>query len=264
MLKNRIITALILAPLVIGAIYLLPNLYFVAVIAGVLALACYEWGGFCGWSQPVKLVYSAAFLGLVVLLAQYPTLHLPLIQAGVGFWLLAIIAVFLFPRGMSGYRNPSLLAPLGLFVLSVAWVCIAQIHQLEEGPHWVVWTLLVVWGADIGAYFAGRAFGQRRLAVHVSPGKTWEGALGGLVLSVAVCGSLAVWWQDDPGFWLLITALLAVVSVFGDLVESMLKRSTGVKDSGAILPGHGGMLDRIDSVLAVLPMLAVVLMVREV
>jgi phosphatidate cytidylyltransferase len=124
---------------------------------------------------------------------------------------------------------------------------------------WLIWVFMLAWGADIGAYFAGHAFGRRKLAPRVSPGKTWEGVIGGLALALAVCALGAFWLTPGWVGWLPVIVLLVAVSVFGDLFESVLKRATGVKDSGTLLPGHGGVLDRIDSLLAVLPVFAVLL-----
>jgi phosphatidate cytidylyltransferase len=121
-----------------------------------------------------------------------------------------------------------------------------------------MWLLVLVWSADVGAYFAGRRFGRRKLAPAVSPGKTWEGAFGGMLVSLALCGG-ALLVLGLPAWWLLAVAGLVVVSIFGDLFESVIKRVRGVKDSSNLLPGHGGILDRIDSLLAVLPVFALIL-----
>ena len=262
MLRNRVITALILAPLVVAAIYMLNTFWFAGVIALVFALASYEWAGFCtansqhtgAWS---RWIYVLAFLAIAAFLFQFPAYHLSIIYLGTVFWCAAIVAVLLYPRGQLAFSRPLVLVPVGFVVLISGWLAVVQIHSQPEGPHWLLWALVLVWAADVGAYFAGRAFGSRKLAPHVSPGKTWEGALGGLALAMAVCGAFVAWWQ---GFaWLGVALILAVVSIFGDLFESLVKRSTGVKDSGTILPGHGGILDRIDSIFAVLPLLTVLL-----
>jgi len=134
--------------------------------------------------------------------------------------------------------------------------------MVAGGPWLIVWLLFVVWGADVGAYFTGRAIGRHKLAVLVSPGKTWEGAFGGVALSVVTGTLLGAWipalvaLEARPWRWAVAALALAVVSVFGDLFESALKRARGVKDSGTIFPGHGGMLDRIDALIAALPCFA--------
>jgi phosphatidate cytidylyltransferase len=262
MLLQRVITALVLAPLVVGAVYLLSHVWFAALVAVVFGLASYEWAGLCGWTRMVsKLAYVGVFLLASAIAFQLPLLHLSFLYFGCALWLMAITAVLLHPKGKQLFNNRLFLAPLGLTILLVAWTAIVQIHQHYDGSHWLGWMLVLVWAADVGAYFAGKMFGKHKLAPQVSPGKTWEGAGGGFVLSLILCGGLILWWQADGVLWLVVTAVLIVISVFGDLFESLLKRSTGIKDSGTILPGHGGMLDRIDSLVAVVPFLGVVLAV---
>ncbi len=129
-----------------------------------------------------------------------------------------------------------------------------------QGAHWLIWLFLLVALADVGAYFSGRAWGRRKLAPALSPGKTWEGVAGGAALSALVGGGALVPWGRLDWFWVGATLLLIAVGVFGDLLESLLKREAGVKDSGALLPGHGGVLDRIDSALAALPVFALLLL----
>lgn len=260
MLRNRIITALILAPVVLGGVCYLNAFWFGLMFWTIAAFAMYEWAGLLELQGKIwRWVYVACF-GLVVLAIHgLPVVHEPLLFAGLLIWLLAACAVLLFPRFVGLFRSPWLLGPLGLAIGGIAWLALTRIHALPEGSWWLLWMFVLVWGADVGAYFAGKQFGQRRLAPEVSPGKTWEGALGGLLLAGIVCGTAVMLWQDSPFYWLAVCIFLIGVSIFGDLFESLLKRATGVKDSGTILPGHGGMLDRIDSILAVVPVLAVVL-----
>jgi phosphatidate cytidylyltransferase len=141
-------------------------------------------------------------------------------------------------------------------VLVGAWVGLCAIRGAEQGGHWLLWLFCLVWGADIGAYFAGRRFGRRKLAPAVSPGKTWEGVLGGALLSLALTWSALVLTDQWSPVWVPVVLSLIALSVFGDLFESVLKRQRGVKDSGALLPGHGGLLDRVDALLPVLPVFA--------
>ena len=158
------------------------------------------------------------------------------------------------------FRNPVSLGLLGFVIMLGAWLSLVVIQQREDGPLWLLWLFLLVWGADIGAYFAGRAFGRHKLAPQVSPGKTWEGVLGGISLAGIACGGILLAWQPGPEAMLLGMFALIFVSVVGDLLVSVAKRATGVKDTGTLLPGHGGVMDRIDSIVAVLPFLAVVLL----
>ena len=261
-LRNRIITGVILAILAIAAIFLLPLAWFALVFALVATLALWEWVDLLGLKLTsakltgVKLAYIGVFALLSFFLYQNPQYFNPLLTTVAGFWLCAIIAVLIFPRAQSLFRQPILLAILGLLIALGAWVGLVVLRGLEQGSIWLVWLFVLVWGADVGAYFAGKAFGKRRLAPAVSPGKTWEGALGGMALAFCVCGGWVAYWQGVQFSWLAVTFLLIVVSVFGDLFESLLKRTSGVKDSGTLLPGHGGVLDRIDSLLAVAPIFA--------
>ncbi|MEM9622665.1 MAG: phosphatidate cytidylyltransferase [Pseudomonadota bacterium] len=259
MLRNRIITALILAPLALMAIFLLPTFWFAVLFAAVAGLACYEWAGLCGLSRvPLKCLYVGVFGVAAASLYTNPELHGGILLSACVLWGLAVVAVLLYPRLASLFRQPLLVGLIGLWMALAAWLALLSLRNLEDGSIWLLWMFILVWGADIGAYFAGRAFGKTALAPAVSPGKTWAGAVGGFLLAGVLCGGAVLWWQEQPLFWLAVTFLLIIVSVFGDLFESLLKRATGVKDSGHILPGHGGMLDRIDSLLAVAPVFAAI------
>ncbi len=260
MLRNRIITALILAPLVVAAVFLLPPLGFAVAFWGVAALGAYEWAGLMGVDKPLSRVLCLVpFAVICLMIYGNESLYLPLLYLGWMFWGAALIAVLAYPRGAAVFRSPVVLAVLGIIVFTAAWVSLVVIRAHPDGAAWLVWMLLLVWGADVGAYFAGRGFGKHTLAPAVSPGKTWEGVLGGMLLPGLVCGAMLIAWQGASALWLTFMILLIAISVLGDLLESLVKRATGVKDSGTLLPGHGGMLDRIDSILAVLPFFAVVL-----
>jgi phosphatidate cytidylyltransferase len=168
------------------------------------------------------------------------------------FWSLALLWVFFFP----GRVNHALVAGAGLLALSLAWVALVRMRlDLAHGAYAVMYALLIVWVADSGAYFAGRAWGVRKLAPAVSPGKTWAGVWGGLV-ACAMLAFLAAITAHVPWQALLpVTLVAGVLSVGGDLIESLCKRFAGLKDSGSLIPGHGGVLDRFDSLLAAAPLL---------
>lgn len=259
MLRARIITALVLLPLVLAAIYLLPLASYAVVFWAVVAVAAYEWAALAG------LEGRAARAGYVLVLALLsaavwwnPGLRDALLVAGAGFWALAVVVVLRYPGSASWLGRPALVLA-GWLVLLAAWTALIVIRDRAAGAHWLVWLFLLVWAADIGAYFAGRRFGRRKLAPQVSPGKSWEGVLGGAALAFLVTGLLLVAADRWTPVWLPVIALLIGISIFGDLFESVLKRHRGVKDSGAILPGHGGALDRVDSLIAVLPVFALIL-----
>lgn len=260
MLRARIITAVILAPLVISAIYLLPLPWYGAFFWLIAAAGVYEWvglAGITGLAGRTACLTGLAALALVTW--RQPDYWLLVLWLGCAFWLLAAAMVLAYPRGAASLVRPLLAVPSALLVGWSAWVGLVVIRDQPGGATWVLWLLLLIWSADIGAYFAGHRFGHRRLAPRVSPGKTWEGAAGGALASLAVAGTMLLPLGAMGPLWVPVILLLVVVSVFGDLFESVLKRQRGVKDSGTLLPGHGGVLDRIDSVLAALPVFALIL-----
>jgi phosphatidate cytidylyltransferase len=167
------------------------------------------------------------------------------------WWLVALGWIIFAPHSVTPWSA----GLAGLLALVPAWLALMRMLDLPQGAHWVLFTFLLVWGADIGAYFAGHRFGRTRLAPQVSPGKTWEGVAGGFALSavVAIAGSA---WFSLPLYTFVPLCLSAVgFSIIGDLTESLLKRFAGVKDSGTLFPGHGGVMDRIDSVTGAAPVL---------
>jgi phosphatidate cytidylyltransferase len=255
-LRNRILTALVLLPLVIAAIYLLPLGAFALAFWIVVALAAWEWSALVPLaSAAARGTYLAALAALCAAAWFAPILGTPLLLAAAVLWLIACALVVRYPR--SGDRlSQAAIAGAGIVILGAAWTALVTIRALPAGAHWVLWLMLVVWAADIGAYFAGRRFGHRKLAPAVSPGKTWEGVAGGAGLALLVGTAVLALLGALRPVWLPVLALLIAVSILGDLFESVLKRHQGVKDSGSLLPGHGGVLDRVDSLIAVLPFFA--------
>jgi phosphatidate cytidylyltransferase len=261
LLRARVITALVLAPLVVSAIYLLPLPWFAAVFWLAAAAGLFEWVALAGLTSLAARALSVAALAVAALATWHaPGLWSVGLAAGSSFWLIAIGLVLAYPRGAPLTVRPWFSVPAGLLVCWAAWLALVVIREQPGGATWLFWLLLLIWSADIGAYFAGRRFGRRLLAPRVSPGKTWEGAAGGLAASCAVATALLVVMDAPVLRWLPAVVLLVVVSIFGDLFESVLKRQRGVKDSGALLPGHGGALDRIDSLIAALPVFALILL----
>ena len=261
MLRTRIITALIIAPLAISGILLLPPKAFAVVFWCAAALGAWEWAGLMGLRhRAARAVWVALYGAAAFWVYARPDLYGVVLYSGWVIWGSALIAVLAYPRGAWMFRNRLLLGLLGFVIMVGAWLSVVVIQQREDGPFWLLWLFLLVWGADIGAYFAGRAFGRHKLAPQVSPGKTWEGLLGGVMLAGIVCGGILLAWQ--PGAEAMLVGMLALifVSVVGDLLVSVAKRASGVKDTGTLLPGHGGVMDRIDSIVAVLPFLAVALL----
>jgi len=186
-------------------------------------------------------------------------LHLALL-VGVVFWLLALLWLAC-PGFGAGPGSPVRMLKLVAATLAIvpAWAALVLLRAADNGPYWLLTALAIVWAADSGAYFVGRAFGKRKLAVRISPNKTLEGMFGGLLAALVVAvgmGAYAGIALADIGWLLLVAALAALASVVGDLFESLFKRHAGVKDSGSLIPGHGGVLDRIDGLLPALPVFA--------
>lgn len=223
-------------------------------LAALLALAGgFEWARLCRFSAPLAWLYGAvAALALSALFVAGNRAAFAAFLVAAIFWLLAV--PLWLARGVSAQARPALIAS-GLVVIVPAALALALVPARE-----VLAVLVLVWIADTAAYFVGRAWGRRKLAPAISPGKTWEGATGGVVGALAYAIILGAFtdhivWAP----WLAAAAVLAAVSIVGDLFESAAKRQAGVKDSGALLPGHGGILDRIDSATATLPLAALLL-----
>lgn len=258
MLKLRIITALVLLPIVLGAVFFLDRLPFALVAGAFFVAGGWEWSAMMRKpALPLRLIWLAGLLGLMAA-AEYwqPRWVLTLLPL---WWLLALVLVRGFPANQGLWYRTPLLAVIGYLLLVPSWAAVVQLQQAGAlglaGPWALLFVLVWVWAADTGAYFAGRAFGRHKLAPDVSPGKTIEGLVGGLLLALAVAAAVAVLVPARGDLWavLLVALITVLASVLGDLFESMVKRQAGIKDSGTILPGHGGMLDRIDSVTAALP-----------
>ncbi|HSC84463.1 MAG TPA: phosphatidate cytidylyltransferase [Pseudomonas sp.] len=263
MLKQRIITALILLPIALGGFFLLDGPLFALFIGAVVSLGAWEWARLAGFSaQSQRMAYAAVVAGLLYLLYLIPALAPLVLAAAVLWWLAATLLVLNYP-GSSRYWGglPGKLL-IGLLILLPAWQGLVLLKQWPQANMLIIAVMVLVWGADIGAYFAGKAFGKRKLAPQVSPGKSWEGLYGGLLASLLITAAVGLQqgWQAK-GFALAMAgaALVVLVSVVGDLTESMFKRQSGIKDSSNLLPGHGGVLDRIDSLTAAIPLFAVLL-----
>jgi phosphatidate cytidylyltransferase len=268
MLGTRILTAVILVPLVLAALFMLTPLGWGAVSLGVIGVAAIEWANLAGYRKLVRALFVAGTLliGAVVLV--------PLFFGGETAWadgtVLAICGVatlfwlLVAPPWLAYRWKPAsrlAMAIVGWVVLIGAWVALVALKV--HSPWLVLAAMATVWIADTAAYFTGRAFGRNKLAPEVSPGKTWEGVYGALagvaVYAVALVPLAAAAGYSGSvtplavGIWVAFTLALVALSVEGDLFESLLKRHAGVKDSGRLLPGHGGILDRIDALLAAMP-----------
>jgi phosphatidate cytidylyltransferase len=254
-LRKRITTAAILIALLLGVLFWLPAAATVVLLTLVVLAGAWEWSAFLKWTDPRARGAFVALVGILLRVAwivtRTPAGLEALLAAALVWWLVALAWIVMAPRRV----RPWSAALAGLLSLVPAWLALAHLRETAHGAQWVLFALVLVWMADIGAYFCGRRFGRRRLAASVSPGKTWEGALGGLAASgiVAVIGGA---WFRLPLEQFLVLCLAAVAfSIVGDLTESLLKRFAGMKDSGTLFPGHGGVMDRIDSVTGAAPVL---------
>ncbi|WP_027896869.1 phosphatidate cytidylyltransferase [Zestomonas thermotolerans] len=267
MLKQRVITALILLPIALGGFFLLDGAAFAAFIGLVVTLGAWEWARLAGIeTQPGRIAYAALVAALVLLLylarAGLPWLAGAVLLLAMLWWLAAIALVIGYPASSRCWSTVPVRLAIGLLILLPAWQGLVLFKEWPLANWLIVAVMVLVWAADIGAYFAGRTFGRRKLAPRVSPGKSWEGLYGGLAFSLLIVVGVGLcrgWAPVDFVKGLLGAALVVLLSVVGDLAESMFKRQAGVKDSSNLLPGHGGVLDRIDSLTAAIPVFAVLL-----
>lgn len=270
MLKQRIITGLILAPLVLCGVFLLEPTYFSWFFAFILALAAWEWANLSSLTtQVVRVTYALLVATLLFTVVAHISVAWVL-TISVVWWIIASLLVMTYPGSSVYWRHPGVSAILGFIVILPMWKALVFIREATftpiesfNSPLLILYILLLVWAADVGAYFTGKAWGKSKLAPNVSPGKSWAGAWGG-VTAAMILGVVASYLMGLSLImsiqFLVITALTAMISIIGDLTESMFKRTRGIKDSSALLPGHGGVLDRIDSLLAAIPVFVFLLM----
>ena len=255
MLKLRVLSALILAAAVATAVIFLPTLLLRLFFYLLMLVGGYEWAKLSGVETRLGFAAYAVALTVLVLIAVPARAYWPAALAtAVAFWVVALALLLAYPKSARLYASSAAMLVAGGIVLAGAWLALATLHA--KGAAFVIWLLVATSVADAGAYFAGRRFGRRKLAPQISPGKTWEGLIGGAVATLAWAAGGAWFFHGALLAWLGVGAAVAGATVVGDLFESALKRSRDVKDSGALLPGHGGMLDRIDSVLAAAPVFA--------
>jgi phosphatidate cytidylyltransferase len=252
-LRKRISTAIVLAAIFFVIVLLLPPVATLALLTLLVLAGAWEWSAFLRLRGNVFRSLYVVFLAVMMPVMWHVTESQEgreiVLAVAVVWWVIALVWIAFAPQRVT----PFLAAVAGLLALVPAWLALVRLFDL--GAQWMIFTLLLVFAADIGAFFAGRRFGRLRLAPSVSPGKTWEGVLGGAAggALVAIAGSE---WFGVPLYAFLPLCLAAVAfSIIGDLTESLLKRFAGVKDSGTLFPGHGGVMDRIDSVTAAAPVL---------
>jgi phosphatidate cytidylyltransferase len=270
MLKQRVITAVILAILFLSAVFKLPASGW-AVLVGLMVLqGAREWSGLArmhagaNWLYVATVLLSyAALLWIYLNCLPQQRYMMQILVYGISaaFWFLLVPAWLM---GILKTQNPILLGIVGWILLLPTALAMLDLHAASPQPWWLLGVMGLVWVADIAAYFSGRKFGKNKLAPNISPGKTWEG-VAGAVLAVMIYMTLVLLLSGmTQNFILVPIAMIAVAfSVVGDLFESAIKRQAGVKDSGTLLPGHGGLLDRIDALTSTLPLAALVLMMMR-
>lgn len=275
MLKERIITALIMIGVLLAALFFFSSQAFAFVLLGIAAVAGWEWADLSSLSSQVERVaYASVVVVIIAILGNYLNLvntsfmekvwlnvaasaHLrDLLGLGVLFWAFALLWVLSYPGSASIWGNKWLRAVMGLLVLVPSVTALLYVNAQEQGQAVFLYLIGIVSSADVGAYFVGRAYGNKKLAPNVSPGKSWAGFWGGAA-AVAIFALIVGLFLDVLGLTYLqlvaVTVIAALASVLGDLLESMVKRHRGIKDSSQLLPGHGGVMDRIDSLSAAAP-----------
>ncbi|WP_040482214.1 phosphatidate cytidylyltransferase [Luminiphilus syltensis] len=270
MLRKRVLTALVLVALFLSAVIYLPLPLLALFFALVAAAGAWEWAALAGWTRPMlRTFYSVLLLMLTVSLWFWvdlggkPTASdvQPFLGSAGLMWCVYLLFVESFPGTARFWRHPAVRTLMGWAVLGFAWLAVVYLMTLQHGAILLVLMVIVVASADIGAFFTGRSFGKHKLAPSVSPGKTWEGLWGGLacVIVVAVVVALNLpkaYTHIGIESIIIIGLATAGASVLGDLTVSMVKRECAVKDSGTLLPGHGGLLDRLDSICGAAPIFA--------
>lgn len=254
MLKQRVITALALVSIVLAALFAQNPIYWRALMTLAVLIGFWEWLRFCQLSSPLAKIISYTAFGLFMWSLQSGLLNFVNVVLGLCLLWLVLFA-FTLSQGFNFLHQRTLKVLIGVLMLPAAAWLLIEFKSLPNAPAWILCFMISVWAADVGAYFVGKRFGKTQLAPLVSPGKTVEGLLGGLALvSLVFIPILFIIFPFGTALLLLLTVLLtALVSVGGDLFESKLKRYADVKDSSNILPGHGGILDRIDGLLSGAP-----------
>ncbi len=269
MLKNRLITALVLAPIIVFGILKLPPLWFAVVWGAVVFIAFWEWTGLAGLSsRGARLGFLGLMLASQVSARYWAPYALDWLAWPVAVWWFAVgMALRLMPETLLKIRYPAVLkGVVGLLVLLTAWIIMVWL-RVNFGVKQVLFLFLLIWLADAAAYFVGKRFGRTKLIPQISPGKTVEGVYGALLVAAAFAAAVGFYAEFKPimiSDFVVMSLLTVVISIAGDLFESLAKRLQGVKDSGILFPGHGGVLDRIDSLTAAVSVFYLGSFLREI
>ena len=251
-MKQRVITAVIALLLLTVVLFFVPPMVAQVVITAVILAGAWEWSAFLGTSgNGVRIAYVCGIAVLLAAVTFAPGVDASLVfKVSLLWWMIALVWTFLYPTAIP----TAVRWIVGILILVPVYLALVVLYQ--AGPFILLFALLVVWVADSGAFFAGKTMGKVKLAPSISPGKTWEGVIGGLIAVGLLALLRSVWVETDLSVLLPFCLAAACLSVVGDLTISMFKRNAGVKDSGTLFPGHGGVLDRIDSVAAAAPLFA--------
>lgn len=256
MLKQRVITAAILIPITLFILFYSSAAVFLAFTAIVVLGCAWEWSNLMGLKNKFFRFIYLIFIALMLLLVFFVPIQL-IFTIAFFWWVLAACLIFLYPRFSTCWGSGFFWrGVMGACVLAPCFVALNYIRNQHDGLYSLLFLFVLIWGADSAAYFVGKKWGRAKLAPYVSPGKSWQGLLGALLCS-GVIACIAFWLSNTPKAWWFMGITFAMMtvlfSVIGDLFESMLKRQVGLKDSGKLLPGHGGLLDRLDSLTAAAP-----------
>ena len=278
MLKQRVITALIVVTVLLTAIFLLPGVWLGGLLGVIVVVAALEWARLAGLRRGrATLPYAAVFPLLMIAAINHVGLYgadgaatdilRQLFAITAVFWALALLWALSYPGSAVIWGSVPVRLVMGALVLVPAWLALSWLRELPNGRWLLIYVILLVSCNDIAAYFAGRAWGRRKLLPEVSPGKTWAGFFGGLGGGLACAALIGLFLAQLDSrrllVWVVIGGFAVLAGVLGDFVESMIKRNEGVKDSGTLLPGHGGVLDRIDSITAAAPVFALALLATD-
>jgi phosphatidate cytidylyltransferase len=255
-LRKRVLTAVVLGSSLLAILLWLPQWVTVAVVTALVLFGAWEWSAFLLLVAPGPRLAYVLLVGMLLWLVWRfsitPERRDLVLVVAVLWWLAALAWIVFAPRRVSRWAA----AAAGVLALVPSWLALVSLRlTLPHGAQWVLFALVLVWVADIGAFFCGRMFGRVRLAPEVSPGKTWEGLLGGITVSALVAIAGSQWFHVALAAFVPLCLAAVGFSVIGDLTESLLKRFAGMKDSGSIFPGHGGVMDRIDSLTGAAPVL---------
>lgn len=257
MLKTRVLTSLVLMAGFLGAVFLLPDFYWAFLMLAVFTVAFWEWAEMIKLTRIWRNLYVSAIVACGVTIVLADNIGMPTLQPQVMFYSILAATIFWLMFSPSWLiarfqiKQPILLAVIGFIILFPTWLSLVSLRDIS--PWMLLLVMATVWIADSAAYFSGKRFGKHKLAPQISPGKTWEGVLGAWIAvslyGLAICASLSL------TYWTIVGLLgITVLSIMGDLLESLIKRQAGVKDSGSLLPGHGGILDRIDGLTSSMPL----------